>query len=377
VRAAAPSRIGGLTQKQRKEAMRSAGIRSLPIALLVAAVALLATAASAAAATIPIKGGEVDWGIKASFRSYIKSPIAAGKIELSGGAVEAADGTYKFPVESGTYDLMTHATTVQTRGAVHFTGHYSGEVPALDMTVADPRVVLEGETGAVFADIACKSLETSEMVDYPGVEFATLDTSAVAPSFEGKAVSLAGIPAKLTAAGAEAFAGFYTAGTALDPVGVVASFDPTPPPIEEEKRTDGSKAEEPKADDPPKSDPTPAPAPVLPLPMLKKAAGGAAMLGGGGAAKVATVSCPTAQACTVQAPRTVKFKAGGKQFSAKVIAPHWILPGNSGKVTVKVPRAALAELAGGKAKISLKLVLGVGTQSSTQVVEATLMPRGN
>jgi len=360
--------------------MRSAGIRSLPIALLVAAVALLATAASAAAATIPIKGGEVDWGIKASFRSYIKSPIAAGKIELSGGAVEAADGTYKFPVESGSYDLTTHTTEVQAKGTVHFTGHYDpSEVPALDMTVADPRVVLDGEAGAVFADVKSKSLTTGETVDYPGVEMATLDTSEVAPSFEGEAVSLAGIPAELTAEGAEAFAGFYSAGAALDPLGVVAAFEPTPPPVEEEeKKTDDPKPEGPKSEDPPKSDgPAPTSDPVLPLPTLKKATGGAAMLGGGGAARVATISCPTAQACTLQAPRKVKFKAGGKQWRAKVIAPHWILPGKSGKVAVKVPRAALPHLAAGKAKISLKLVLGVGTQSQTQVVKATLKAKGH
>jgi hypothetical protein len=377
VRAAAPSRIGGLTRSNERKPMRSTGPRSLPIAVVVAAIALLATAASAAAATIPIKGGEVDWGIKASFRSYIKSPIAAGKIELSDGAVEAADGTYKFPVESGTYDLTTHATEVQSKGAVHFTGHYSGEVPVLDMTVADPRVLLEGDTGTVFADVKSKSLETGEMVDFPGVEFATLDTSEVSPSFEGEAVSLAGIPAELTAAGAEAFAGFYTAGTALDPVGVLASFEPTPPPTEEEeKKADDPKPEEQKSADSPKAA-DPAPAQVLPLPTLKKATKGAAMLGGGGAASVATVSCPTAQACTLQAPRKVKFKAGGKQWSAKVIAPHWILPGKSGKVAVKVPRGALEHLAGGKAKISLKLVLGIGTQSTTQVVNATLKAKGH
>ncbi len=361
--------------------MRSTGLRSLPIAVVIAAIALLTTAAAAAAATIPIKGGEVDWGIKASFRSYIKSPIAAGKIELSNGAVEAADGTYKFPVGSGTYDLTTHSTEVQTKGTVHFTGHYMGEVPALDMTVADPRVLLEGETGTVFADVRSKSLSTGEMVDYPGVEFATLDTSEVAPSFEGETVSLAGIPAKLTAEGAEAFAGFYTAGAAVDPVGVVAAFEPTPPPVEEEKKVDDPKTEDPKPDDPkpdaPSKSDDPAPAPVLPLPTLKKAAKGAAMLGGGGAANIATISCPTEQACILQAPRNVKFKAGDKQWSAKVIAPHWILAGKSGKVTVKVPRPALAHLAGGKAKISLQLVLGIGTQSQTQVVNATLKARGN
>jgi hypothetical protein len=360
--------------------MRSTGLRSIPIAVVVAAIALLATAATAAAATIPIKGGEVDWGIKESFRNYVKSPFAGGQIEVSGGAVEAADGTYKFPVGSGSYDLTTHATSVDATGTVHFTAHFEEGVPALDMTVSNPSVLLEGEGGTVFADVTSKSLATGEVVDYPGVEFATLDTSETAPSFEGEAVSLAGIPAELTAEGAEAFAGFYTAGTALDPLGVVASFEPTPPPVEEEKPTDGGKPSDDgtKAGDPP-SDSSPAPttpAPVLPLPKLKSASG-PAMLGGGGAAQVATISCPAAQACTLKAPKKVKFKAGGKQWSAKVIAPHWILAGKSGKVTVKVPRAALAKLGGGKAKISLKLVLGIGTQSSTQTVKATLKARGH
>jgi hypothetical protein len=363
--------------------MRSTGLRSIPIALVLAAIALLATAATAAAATIPIKGGEVDWGIKESFRNYVKSPFAGGQIEVSGGAAEAADGTYKFPVGSGTYDLTTHTTSVDAAGTVHFTAHFEGGVPALDMTVSNPSVVLEGETGTVFADVTSKSLTTGEIVDYPGVEFATPDTSGSAPSFEGETVTVAGIPAELTAEGAEAFAGFYSAGTALDPLGVVASFEPTSPPTEEGEKPgdgkpsdEGAKTDPPSESQPPASDPAPAPAPVLPLPKLRSASG-AAMLGGGGAAKVATISCPTAQACTLKAPKSVKFKAGGKQWSAKVIAPHWILAGKSGKVTVRVPRAALAELAGGKAKISLKLVLGIGTQSSTQMVKVTLKARGH
>jgi hypothetical protein len=364
--------------------MRSTGLRSLPIALALAAIALLVSATAAAAATIPIKGGEVDWGIKASFRSYIKSPIANGKIELSGGAAEAADGTYKFPVGSGSYDLTTHTTEVQASGTVHFTGHYTGEDPALDMTVSNPRVVLGGETGTVYADVTSKSLMTGEVESFTGVDFATLDTSEVAPKFEGEQVSLAGIPAELTEDGAKAFAGFYSAGTALDPVGVTAAFEPTPPPVEEGGGTsDDPPATEPGSDDPPKSDdqpkaddPAPAPAPVLPLPTLKSTSG-ASLLGGGGAATVATVSCPTAQACTLRAPKQVKFAAGGKKWSAKVIAPHWILAGKSAKVAVKVPRKALAQLGAGKAKISLKLVLGIGTQSSTEVVKATLKARGH
>lgn len=343
--------------------MRSARTRSLPIALLVGAIVLLVSAGSAAAATIPITGGEVDWGIKKSFREYVKGPIAEGQIEVSGGATEEADGTFKFPVGSGTYDLATHVTEVVGSGTVHFTGHFNAGVPALDMTVSNPRVILGATTGTVFADVVSKSLMTGETDSYPGVEFAVLDTSTTAPAFEGEAVSLKGIPAKLTKEGAKAFAGFYKEGTELDPLSLTAGFGPTPAP------------EEPKKEEPKPADPTPTPTPTLTMPTLKSS-GGASKLGGGGSATVATITCPSTEPCTLQAPKNVAFKVDGKSFSAKVIAPKWILAGKSGKVTVKVPKSVLEELGGGKAKISLKLVLGTGTQSTTTVVKATLKGQG-
>jgi hypothetical protein len=55
-----------------------------------------------------------------------------------------------------------------------------------------------------------------------------------------------------------------------------------------------------------------------------------------------------------------------------VVAPKWILAGKSGKVSVKLTKSALEELGGSKTKISVKLVLGTGTQSTTKVVKATL-----
>jgi hypothetical protein len=340
--------------------MRSAPTRSLPIALLMAAIVLLLSAASAAAATIPIEGGEVDWGVKESFRKYVKGPIAKGQIEVSGGAVEAADGTFQFPVESGQYDLTTHVTEVQATGTVHFTGHYEGTpTPQLDVTITNPRVVFGGETGTVFADVFSKAFSPGEPESFPNAEFAALDTSGVVPGFSSEAVTMAGIPAKLTKEGAEAFAGFYTENTALDPVSLTASFVPTPAP------------EEPKKKEPKPADPVPTPTPTLTMPTLKSS-GGPSKLGSGGSATVATITCSSTEPCTLQAPKHVKFKVGGKSFSAKVIAPHWILAGKSGQVTVKLSKEALEALAGGKLKLNLKLVLGTGTQSTTKVVKATL-----
>jgi hypothetical protein len=350
--------------------MRSARTRSLPIALLMSAIVLLLSAASAAAATIPIEGGEVDWGVKESFRNYVKGPIAQGQIEVSGGAVEAADGTYRFPVESGTYDLTTHVTEVQAIGTVHFTGHYSGGVPALDVTISDPRVILGGATGTVFADVTSKAFTPGEPESFPDAEFAALDTSATPPEFEGQeAVSVKNIPAELTEEGAEAFAGFYAEGTVLDPVSVTAAFSPTGPP-EEEPKTEAPQTEAPKTEEAkPVPAAAPAPAPVMPT---LKSVGGTAKLGGGGSATVATITCPATEACSLKAPKTVTFKVGGKSFTAKVIAPRWILAGKSGKVTVKVSKEALEALAGGRLKLSLKLVLGSGTETTTKVVKATL-----
>ena len=72
------------------------------------------------------------------------------------------------------------------------------------------------------------------------------------------------------------------------------------------------------------------------------------------------------------APKNVKFKVGGKSVQRQGDRAEVDPRRQGGKVTVKVPKAALEELGGGKAKISLNLVLGTGTQSTTEVVKATL-----
>jgi hypothetical protein len=341
--------------------MRSARTRSLSIALLVAAVALLVSVASAAAATIPLKGGEVAWGVKESFRKYVKGNVANGKIEVSGGATEAEDGTFRFPISSGKYDTTTHVTEVQAVGTVHFTGHYEGgPTPLLDVTITNPRVVFGGETGTLYADVTSKAFTPGEPESFPNAEFAALNTSGIAPAFSSEAVTVNGIPAELTEEGSEAFAGFYTKGTKLDPVSVTATFEPTPSP-------------EPKVEDPKPADPAPAPAPT-PTPVMPtlKSGSGPAKVGGGGSATLATITCSATEACSLQAPKNVKFKIGGKSFSAKVVAPKWILAGKSAKVAVKLPKAAVEELGGDKAKISVKLVLGSGSQTTTKVVNVTL-----
>lgn len=151
--------------------MRSSRTRPLWIALALAAVALMATAANAAAATKTVEGGELDWGVKASFRAYIEHAAEGGRIELAGGAAKATDGTYRFPVASGSYDEETEVNEVQYAGSVNFFA-YGG---ILDITIADPKLVLEGEEGAIFADVisGSENLEDVKLVE--------LDATGVTP----------------------------------------------------------------------------------------------------------------------------------------------------------------------------------------------------
>jgi len=174
----------------------------------------------AAAAGTAVADGYLDWGFKASFRAYVSTGDGNPPIAASDGAVVNSDGSFRFPVTGGTYDDETGAATVHHGGTVVFSypAHF------FEITLANPTVVLDGDGGALLADV---DLTTSgggfEPVHVEQAEIAELDTAA--PVVDGGTVTWPGLPATLTATGAEAFAGFYTAGTALDPVSFVLSTD--------------------------------------------------------------------------------------------------------------------------------------------------------
>ncbi|GAA1529635.1 hypothetical protein GCM10009788_36370 [Nocardioides humi] len=176
---------------------------------------LLATGASPArAAESPITGATLDWGIKASFRNYIEGSIAHGSISTSGGATRNADGTFRFVDGSGTFDDEGNLTELSFAGTVSFDGH-DGQ---LDLDISDVRVDLNGDQSVVRADMTSKDMTSGEVVDYPDVVVATLDPEAGTYAGEDGSSTWSGIPARLSAAGAPAFGGFYAGGTELDPV---------------------------------------------------------------------------------------------------------------------------------------------------------------
>lgn len=157
-----------------------------------------------------VGGGTLSWGVKASFRTYVTGPIASGSISTSG--VSQSDGAFVWGGGSGAFNEADGKGRVSYSGTVSFTGH-GGQ---LDLRISNPRVQVTGSgSGTLIADITSKGLNAPDVAKN-GVVIATL--ALPASSTSNGAIAWSGASATLTAAGAEAFGGFYQAGTAMDPV---------------------------------------------------------------------------------------------------------------------------------------------------------------
>ncbi|MFD7665906.1 HtaA domain-containing protein [Streptomyces sp. NPDC059788] len=188
-------------------------------ALSLPSVAAAAPAAGTAAPKLELKNGTLDWGVKESFRKYVKG-MALGDITTADGARQAPDnGPFTFTDGTGTYDMGTHAVATTFKGSVRFTSKAHG----FDIELADLKVATQGRTGAITADVTAAGKTQDD------VALASLDLSAVRPgSGSGGAMTFAKIPVKLTAKGAEAFNGMYKEGQELDPATLSVTPASTP-----------------------------------------------------------------------------------------------------------------------------------------------------
>jgi hypothetical protein len=71
---------------------------------------------------------------------------------------------------------------------VYFYGHDGGGGPQLEVYLQNVRMVISGEDSAVVADITSRGLEGGGLVEYPDVEFVTLDTAGLDLEANGKGV---------------------------------------------------------------------------------------------------------------------------------------------------------------------------------------------
>lgn len=165
----------------------------------------------------------LDWGVKASFRAYVTGSIAHGTISTGGGASTNGDGSFHFPRSSGS--ATNGKASAAFGGSVTFTGHDYGSGPLLELRISSLKVALDGGSGALTATLRTRALAEADedqkpgpRVTYSNIKLATL--SGAQPSLASGTAAWSSLAATLTAAGAPAFGGFYSAGQALDPVTV-------------------------------------------------------------------------------------------------------------------------------------------------------------
>ncbi|MFB9392832.1 HtaA domain-containing protein [Streptomyces coeruleoprunus] len=210
-------------------------------ALLCAALpaALFPGATAAHAADRTVRGGRLDWAVKSSFQTYVTGPVAQGSWNLAGGAATTGGGQFRFHSAQGTYDPATGAFSAAFSGGVRFLGHREADgTHRLDLTISRPRVRIAAGRGTLYADMTSRGKDTGRLTSTAQVPLAALDLGGIDMRGGTTPVGLTTVPATLTAEGARAFAGYYPAGTALDPVTLSADVHapasakpaPTPPP---------------------------------------------------------------------------------------------------------------------------------------------------
>uniref|UniRef100_UPI00384CDC61 HtaA domain-containing protein n=1 Tax=Streptomyces marincola TaxID=2878388 RepID=UPI00384CDC61 len=225
-------------------------VRALLAVLSLALPLALLPAPAAQAAELTVAGGRLDWGIKASFQTYVTGPIANGSYGLTGGAATVGENQFRFHSAQGAYDPDTGAFEARYGGGVHFTGHPEDDGGhELDLSISNPTVRVSGQSGTLYADMRGKERGTGRVTDAAQVPLAALDLTGV-DLRGGTGISVSTIPATLTAEGATAFAGYYRAGDPLDPVTLTADAqapepetEPEPEPSEAEAEPEPSEAE--------------------------------------------------------------------------------------------------------------------------------------
>ncbi|MFI6577251.1 HtaA domain-containing protein [Nocardiopsis sp. NPDC050513] len=190
--------------------------------------AVLALAPSPALADTGLSGGSADWGVKESFRTYVTSFIAQGDYVGVDGATVTAAGTVDFPGAGGT--LATDGSfDAAFSGGVVFTGHDYGNGPVLEVQVHDPRVEFDGTDAVVHARVVSRTFDgpfqtsPNPLVDYG--EIAVTELTGESVTGTGTELSFTSTGGSLHADAVDAFAGFYSAGTAMDPISFTVTTD--------------------------------------------------------------------------------------------------------------------------------------------------------
>lgn len=161
-----------------------------------------------------IKSANLGWGVRDSFRNYVRGGIANGSWELNG----ASYSSDAFNWSNGTGTFKGGKGSISFSGSVRFTGHHG----ILDTTIANPRLEINGNSGTLYATMNSND-SSGKATNYGEVALLKVDLSGLQSSAD--AVSVNGAATTLTAEGAKAFAGFYEAGKDMAPLSFSAAIN--------------------------------------------------------------------------------------------------------------------------------------------------------
>lgn len=154
---------------------------------------------------LPVSTGLV-WGLKRSLLGYLRR-IPDGRISIDDGVHLTSTLDFHFPLLTSSFDTATGAGILRFSGLVHLYGHFG----AMDVTLANPWLHLDGSTGILsFNTSQDQSSNVREsLFDIPHVPRAisvddTLQWEALQPN--------------VGAAGAELFQANYPLGVSFDPL---------------------------------------------------------------------------------------------------------------------------------------------------------------
>ena len=148
-------------------------------------------------------GAALDWGVRQTFREFVSGDIAQGGWQVTDGA---EDGGAVFRFGAGTGTLTDDELAAEFTGTLAFTG------TNVDLIISDPAVTVEDDGGVMTATVTTGG-ESRENVELVTFEVPDLDPT------DGL-LWLSEVPTSLTSDGAEALAGFYSEGTAMDPISI-------------------------------------------------------------------------------------------------------------------------------------------------------------
>lgn len=177
-----------------------------------------ANKAPAASADGKVASADLGWGVRDSFRNYIRGGIANGSWDLNG----TTYSNNAFQWVKGTGSFKDGKGSISFTGSVHFTGHHG----ILDTTISNPRLEINGKTAVLYATVVGNDMD-GKSHNYGEVALLNVDVSGLQVS--GDKISISGAGTTITTEGAKAFAGFYEAGKDMAPLSFSASLSGTQP----------------------------------------------------------------------------------------------------------------------------------------------------